>query len=181
MKRLLLSVLAVNLGCCAGDPMKEGGMSDHLSFSVALENAAEVGKEQFRFVMKNVSGKALELRVNNEHFQGTIFVDLGGPVPVEFWEKNFRNVLLTGIPIVPKITLEKAGKIEWVVPMRDFLSLDERALQTDDIAGKALHAELRLVAVRIPGRGLIESNARQVSSKIVIPSTKAKANAEPAK
>ena len=95
-------------------------------------------------------------------------------MPVEFYEKGYRMIRLVGIPSTRQYKMKKGGKIEWVVPLADLLSIDELGIQASEIAGREIHAELSLVAVLGYGKRAIDSNARQVSQKLLMPVGKAK-------
>lgn len=165
----LLLLFGFLCGCkpSGPDPFKTGSLSHLLSYSLAYK-APEDGQEAtLTATLKNLSGKKIEVRVNDKKFHAmvTIIPEKGDPYMA--YTKEYLDLLTTSIWEEPTVSMAPEEAITWIVPIGTLFSLKDHQLDHESLRGCKVVSEMNMAIVP-PDGNYIESNAAQKSAAIFI-------------
>lgn len=171
MKIKILSAALVLLSAAsyAADPNVSGSMSRNLTLILEFIPKSEKKPDHFKITLKNVSGKDLDLMITSTpYFGGSVFVTQKGKEEVEYYEKRYRLLVLTGDPATYRQKLEKEGSLQWEVPLTELHDVHDGKLTVQELHRATARTELSMIAVVPPKGGFIASNAKQTSASIYV-------------
>jgi len=152
----------------AGDPKAPGDMSDHLLLGIAFQPRSKTAAESFRITLQNKSTNDVMLQVQPNRFQGSIVLTSKGREPKEYYDKEFRRLLLTALWVDPFEKLPKGDAIVWNVPITNLRDVHDHRPILQELNGASAYATLKRVAIAPPSGSFISSNAKQTSGRITI-------------
>ncbi len=146
-------------------------LSSWLSYKIEFHPAQDTKEASFTATLTNVSSYYLGLVLNDKKFEGLVMVKHDNERNYKFMDRDFLNLLQTGLWNEPKTYLAPSKSVIWTVPLSTLVDLNGKPVTKELLSGRTVygHISITILPMQMLARNYAGDNASQESAPIQIP------------